>query len=461
MASTEVRNQPVASALQTSRLALSKKNVKPLSLQPEPSSSQTNHVPMSSPKSISNPQLSRIMSRKLSTVEQPWLMTEDATEGELESSRRTWADRNGNRPFTSSVDEGVWSRKGQQLPRRALSMVEDGKTEIPQHANGGGSDNGMRPGVDKLGISLSTKNSEEGGSQTTPEITSQSPIQSPSSTSSFTAHAWDMFEEHVRGIAGKSESFGRRQSASFSASDTFHQTMVQLFGSPDYGTPPPPPTPSPAKVRSLTTSTTKFLSLRKQSSMLEETPRGSNSHQEVNLQTVGNAKRGWRILKQHVLETSANKRTSQAALCWGMLRQTLKGMTDRERTRWDLYRRYGVVPSLDEDGKVVMENTMLSERARKALANGSRHPLLAHTSSSGSTTTTTQTLFEAPASSTTTTSTPSNGAGRSERQRAKSSPLRHYPSATSNRGREPQSRTSRQRRASEVPSRSQFRTETP
>ena len=46
----------------------------------------------------------------------------------------------------------------------------------------------------------------------------------------------------------------------------------------------------------------------------------------------------------------------------------------------DLYRRYGIIPTLNNDGSVVMVNTMLSERARKAVANGSRHPLLAHSS---------------------------------------------------------------------------------
>ena len=53
-------------------------------------------------------------------------------------------------------------------------------------------------------------------------------------------------------------------------------------------------------------------------------------------------------------------------------------MSDLEKSRLDLYRRYGVIPTRGDDGSLVMVNTMLSERARKAIANGSRHPLLAH-----------------------------------------------------------------------------------
>nr|KAG5688336.1 hypothetical protein BaRGS_027878 [Batillaria attramentaria] len=199
----------------------------------------------------------------------------------------------------------------------------------------------------------------------------------PSPLPPHIAHAWDMFEEHVRNIHDSSDMFSRRQGPSFTASSTFQETMVEIFGYPEYAKPPPPSVTTTTRSRNVTNCATKFiLNLRKRTSVVPGAQKPAV--REVSRRTIENARRGWRILRQHVHETWLSKRTSTAALSWSMLRQTLMGMSDMDRTRLDLYKRYGIVPSVDSQGRIVMENTMLSDRARKAIANGSRHPLLAH-----------------------------------------------------------------------------------
>ncbi|KAH3693292.1 hypothetical protein DPMN_192696 [Dreissena polymorpha] len=50
-----------------------------------------------------------------------------------------------------------------------------------------------------------------------------------------------------------------------------------------------------------------------------------------------------------------------------MLQNTIQQMTNMERSRQDLYERYGIVPTTLPDRRVVCENIMLSERARAQL----------------------------------------------------------------------------------------------
>lgn len=83
---------------------------------------------------------------------------------------------------------------------------------------------------------------------------------------------------------------------------------------------------------------------------------------------VENAQRGWRILRAHVRDMAFQRRLSRPKLNWDILNYTMHEMTHWERRRYELYQRYGVVPKVMEDGTVVKENTMLSDKLKSAMA---------------------------------------------------------------------------------------------
>ncbi|CAL1526915.1 unnamed protein product [Lymnaea stagnalis] len=93
-----------------------------------------------------------------------------------------------------------------------------------------------------------------------------------------------------------------------------------------------------------------------------------NTARQSKSSVTENAERGWRILRSHVRVLTAERRKRRSKQSWDLLRYTVKGMTNMERTRLDLYQRYGIVPVVRSDGSVVKENSMLSDRARLALA---------------------------------------------------------------------------------------------
>ena len=102
------------------------------------------------------------------------------------------------------------------------------------------------------------------------------------------------------------------------------------------------------------------------------------------------------------------------------------GMSDRQKTRLDLYRRYGIIPTVGPDGQPVMVNTMLSERAQQAIASGTRHPLLAHTAKSSSSSsshdkTRSVSLSLLPGASSSSPQSSPRSSARSPRRRAQSS----------------------------------------
>jgi hypothetical protein len=135
---------------------------------------------------------------------------------------------------------------------------------------------------------------------------------------------WDMFEDHVRTIHDSSDMFSRQQGGpSFRASNTFQDTMKDLFGYTDYSHPPKNEAQSAVqKHMSLSGAAHRFMALRKRSTLTAEAPKPKAPPDR---KTIENAKRGWRILKQYVHDNYLSKRTSGAALAWSMLRQTLKG----------------------------------------------------------------------------------------------------------------------------------------
>lgn len=172
----------------------------------------------------------------------------------------------------------------------------------------------------------------EGTPGRSPSPTSTTTSSSTTSAAAAAPRAWDFFEEHVRTIHGSSDMFSKHQGPSFQASSTFQKTMVDLYGYPDYSH--PPPARNVSRGLCVAGAASRFLRLRKRTSTVGAAvgPAGGaaggvreRAAVVVDRRTVENAKRGWRILKQYVQENYASKRTSQAALSWSMLRQTLKG----------------------------------------------------------------------------------------------------------------------------------------
>ncbi|KAL8590464.1 hypothetical protein ACOMHN_011677 [Nucella lapillus] len=280
------------------------------------------------------------------------------TRPDMSSSRRLSSRSTPRRRLKSRSEELSSSSGDPQSPRLSVSDHQQHGTSLSSE------------GSDDFGTRLLTVPGSPSG------LGRGGPPSSPTSTK-----AWEVFEEHVRTIHDSSDMFSRYQGPSFQASSTFQETMVDLYGHPDYTRPPPGNSVQNVAARGMVVAgaANRFLRLRKRPTLNGGRMEGVVERVVVDKQTAENARRGWRVLKQYVQDNYTSKRTSQAALSWSMLRHTLKGLSDREKSRMDLYRRYGIVPTVTQDGQVVRVNTMLSERARQAIASGSRHPNLAHT----------------------------------------------------------------------------------
>ncbi|KAH3693294.1 hypothetical protein DPMN_144298 [Dreissena polymorpha] len=79
------------------------------------------------------------------------------------------------------------------------------------------------------------------------------------------------------------------------------------------------------------------------------------------------------MLKRRINEDAMETHTQTEKLNWVMLQHTVKQMSNVEKTRKDLYERYGIVPTTLPDGTVVCENRMLSDRARAKLFAQTKH----------------------------------------------------------------------------------------
>ncbi|XP_005105120.1 uncharacterized serine-rich protein C215.13 [Aplysia californica] len=205
--------------------------------------------------------------------------------------------------------------------------------------------------------------------------------QSPTSAAELAAlsssqrQAWAQFETHVKNIDDSTELISRQPRKTFHASNAFQSVMYDLYGNTEYGK-SRGFTKFSTRVGHVATFASRFIgrvkSLNAQRNE-EQEDEEEYFEDEVDFQpsreTVENAKRGWKILRQYVQELAAEKRMSQTTLTWNMLRHTIKGLSNMERARYDLYRRYGIIPTVLSDGTVVQENSMLSERARSAQAN--------------------------------------------------------------------------------------------
>ena len=197
--------------------------------------------------------------------------------------------------------------------------------------------------------------------------------------------AWAAFEHCVKNIATNNpDYFTKKPKPNFLSSGDFQRVMVDMYGNTEYGN-TKGYTLLKQKLNNMAKATgmasrMMFSAINKgQQDREEEEARlaaaadggesGNDepdmaSHPEAENVTVVLAKRGWKMLKRQVNETAMEHKIQSTKLNWAMLQHTLKQMSNTEKTRQDLYERYGVVPTTLEDGSVVCENRMLSERAR-------------------------------------------------------------------------------------------------
>ena len=197
--------------------------------------------------------------------------------------------------------------------------------------------------------------------------------------------AWSMFENHVKLIDDCTGSLSNVPRRTFISSPVFQNVMTDLYGRPEYSK-----TRAFLQLRSrvgnVAAYASRFLGRVKALHAMRASSEEFNDddvdfdfefdddfvdgrRRQPSAETVENAKRAWRILRNHVMEEAAKKRMSRPALAWDVIRHTLRAGSNLERARLDIYQRYGLIPMVLPDGRVVQENTMLSERARQALAN--------------------------------------------------------------------------------------------
>lgn len=195
------------------------------------------------------------------------------------------------------------------------------------------------------------------------------------------AQAWAAFENCVKNIDNSSpEYFVKKPKPNFVSSGTFQQVMVDMYGNTEYGN-TKGYTLLKQKLNNMARST--MLASRmmhvavekgqedreKEESLEDEHVAESGQESVGEPESVAKvyAKRGWKILKREVNETAMEQKIQSTKMNWTMLQHTLKQMSNVERTRQDLYERYGIVPTVLPDGTTVCENRMLSERARAQL----------------------------------------------------------------------------------------------
>jgi hypothetical protein len=192
------------------------------------------------------------------------------------------------------------------------------------------------------------------------------------------SQAWAAFENCVKNIDNSSpEYFVKKPKPNFVSSGTFQKVMVDMYGNTEYGN-TKGYTLLKQKLNNMARST--MLASRMMHAAVEkgqeereleelnaeESVDGTINDSSCEPESVTKvfAKRGWKILKREVNETAMEQKIQSTKLNWTMLQHTLKQMSNVERTRQDLYERYGIVPTTLPDGTTVCENRMLSERAR-------------------------------------------------------------------------------------------------
>lgn len=188
------------------------------------------------------------------------------------------------------------------------------------------------------------------------------------------AQAWAAFENSIRVIdESPVEYFVKKPRPNFVSSDTFQSVMVDMYGNKDYGI-----SRNYARLKEkvsaigrASTLATRMFNSAMASKIEEGTDEPDHESEEIHPSNEGEievnkdlAKRGWKVLKRQVNETALEHKTATTKMQWAVLKQTVKQLTNADKTRQDLYERYGIVPTVMEDGTSIMENRMLSDRAR-------------------------------------------------------------------------------------------------
>lgn len=213
----------------------------------------------------------------------------------------------------------------------------------------------------------------------TEELDSDDEACTSKATTVTTAQAWAAFENSIRVIDDSPvEYFVKKPKPNFVSSETFQSVMIDMYGNKEYGV-----------TRGYTKLKEKISAIGRASSLAtrmftnaaapkieEGTDEPDHESEEVQPAKVEEpeegeqklnkvfAKRGWKVLKRQVNETALENKTTSTKMQLAVLKQAVKQMTNAERTRQDLYERYGIVPTVLEDGTTIMENRMLSDRAR-------------------------------------------------------------------------------------------------
>ncbi|XP_062578615.1 uncharacterized protein LOC134240533 [Saccostrea cucullata] len=183
---------------------------------------------------------------------------------------------------------------------------------------------------------------------------------------------WNSFGESLKRINDDSAKFLIRPKPNFKSSFIFQGAMTETCGNTQYGS-----SRGYTKLKETLNRLTDvsgaaarmFVNAAKpkEDATSEETQEIEEEKPETGMKEItsalGGAKRSWKLIKRNVNETALEKKTEKTKLNWDMLAHHAKGLTDLERSRQDLYQRYGLLPMLHKDGSYECRNIMWSERA--------------------------------------------------------------------------------------------------
>ncbi|XP_061192727.1 uncharacterized protein LOC133200928 [Saccostrea echinata] len=184
---------------------------------------------------------------------------------------------------------------------------------------------------------------------------------------------WNSFGESLKRINDDSGKFLIRPKPNFKSSFTFQGAMTETCGNTQYGssrgytklkeTLNRLTDVSGAAARMFVNATKPKEDITSEETQeIDEEEKPETGMKEIT-SALGGAKRSWKLIKRNVNETAMEKKTEKTKLNWDMLAHHAKGLTDLERSRQDLYQRYGLLPMLHKDGSYECRNIMWSERA--------------------------------------------------------------------------------------------------
>ncbi|XP_059140268.1 uncharacterized protein LOC131928295 [Physella acuta] len=228
-------------------------------------------------------------------------------------------------------------------------------------------------GAKKIDRASSAKSLKQSEKQLTP-------ANSPPSTNPPPTKAWEEFHSQLNAIGDYNPiRVKTRQQREIGGSTEFQAVMAELFQSKQRER---QATPCDRQARGMQEGgsninpyTLRFLGkVKTNRRALNQGKEPAKRETKTNSRVVENAQRGWRILRAHVRDMAFQRRLSRPKLNWDILNYTMHEMTHWERRRYELYQRYGVVPKVMEDGTVVKENTMLSDKLKSAMAGQADRP---------------------------------------------------------------------------------------